>query len=977
MTSRHTAGPSPRAAILSLLVFASAAVIAPAQEVQVTVGTLPTGSSVTLDFDVTLPACIPAGLETIPNVASATGTNLAAPAVSNDAPITIAASPDMGLTVGDAPDPVAAGGTLVYSFGYTNAGNQAATGVELSVTLPAHTTYNAGASSAGWTCGMGGVCTLTLASAVSCGSGGTILLGVDVAEPIPAGVATIELVTASVSEGSGEDSNAANDSVTASTVVDAAPDLAVTAAPAALPVGPGDSLDIDIDVTNNGSQDATGVDVTAPVPDHTAFDAGSSTPGWVCVPDGSAGSLCTFTVGNLASGDSSNLHLVVTIDDPLAAGVDSTTTTVTVADDGANGADENPADNSAMVTAPLTAAPDLELTKDDGGASGAAGGQVVYALGVSNAGNQDATGVTVTETVPVSTSFAAGASSPGWACAPDGTAGSTCTFAVGSLGAGSTQSVDFAVVIDSLLPAGVDEISNQASTADDGANGADPTPANNAAADTTPVDAAPDLTVAKFDDTGINGVPAPGGFLEYTIEVDNVGSQGATGVIVTETVPTNTTFVPASSTPGWACVPDATAGSSCTLDAGTISAGDGSSFTFTVQLDDPPAPGTSELSNTVSVTDDGTNGADLNPADNETTLVTTLDSEPPTVLGVLSVPDAGIMDLDTCATVRLPVAAFEVVFSEPMFDPAGNGTTGDVTNPNGWRLIAAGNDADLDTTVCGAAVGDDVLVPLAGISFDPLSDTARLSTGGSWLPGGLYRLIACGTDLRDTAANLLDGNGDGTGGDDLVRTFRLDPFNAFVNGHLDCDLTGWDRQPPGSEVSWDDLVDADGSSLSGSARMEQLAAATQFAMSQCVPVFAELSLPLTNDLDLQTPPFGFVGITRQCRFYDAPGCGGVELPGWSQTTLAETTGGFVGLAATVGIPAGASSARCSLRVGTSSGGDFTAWWDQVFFDDGSRIFADGFESSDTSQWTAAAGATTSFDDGGDSGRQNEVAGGER
>ena len=31
-----------------------------------------------------------------------------------------------------------------------------------------------------------------------------------------------------------------------------------------------------------------------PMPANTAFDPGQSTPGWVCVPNGNAGSACTF-----------------------------------------------------------------------------------------------------------------------------------------------------------------------------------------------------------------------------------------------------------------------------------------------------------------------------------------------------------------------------------------------------------------------------------------------------------------------------------------------------------------------------------------------------------------------------------------------------------------------------------------------------------------------------------------------------------
>ncbi len=34
---------------------------------------------------------------------------------------------------------------------------------------------------------------------------------------------------------------------------------------------------------------------------------------------------------------------------------------------------------------------------------------------------------------------------------------------------------------------------------------------------------------------------------------------------------------------------------------------------------------------------------------------------------------------------------------------------------------------------------------------------------------------------------------------------------------------------------------------------------------------------------------------------------------------------------------------------------FDAWFDQLYLDDGSHIFSDGFESGDTSAWSAAQG----------------------
>src|SRR6185436_6161567 len=162
-------------------------------------------------------------------------------------------------------------------------------------------------------------------------------------------------------------------------------------------------------------------------------------------------------------------------------------------DDGTNGTDPTPANNSGSDTTPLTGAPDLTLGKSDGGASVAPGGTVAYTLTYTNVGNRGAAGIVLTETVPANTTFNAGASTAGWVCTPNNNAGSTCTLAIGTLaGGGATSTATFAVTVANPVPAGVTQISNTASIADNGTNGTDPTPGNNSGSDATPLTGAPD-----------------------------------------------------------------------------------------------------------------------------------------------------------------------------------------------------------------------------------------------------------------------------------------------------------------------------------------------------------------------------------------------------------------------------------------------------------------------------------------------------
>ncbi|MEA2558998.1 MAG: hypothetical protein QOH06_502 [Acidobacteriota bacterium] len=271
--------------------------------------------------------------------------------------------------------------------------------------------------------------------------------------------------------------------------------------------------------------------------------------------------------------------------------------------------------------------PELSITKSDGGASVAPGGTVSYTLTYGNNSVGGATGVVLTDTVPANATFNAGASTAGWSCTPDNNAGSTCTLAIGAVaGSSSGLTATFAVTVINPVGAGVTQISNTASIADDGANGTDPTPGNNSASDTTPVTAAPDLSITKSD----GGADVePGGTISYTLTYANNGNEGATGVVITDIVPANTTFDSGASTAGWSCTPDDNAGSTCTLTVGALAAGGGNQVaTFAVTVDDPRPTGLVQISNTASIADDGANGTDPTPGNNsgsDTTLVVGLD----------------------------------------------------------------------------------------------------------------------------------------------------------------------------------------------------------------------------------------------------------------------------------------------------------------------------------------------------------------
>jgi uncharacterized repeat protein (TIGR01451 family) len=371
------------------------------------------------------------------------------------------------------------------------------------------------------------------------------------------------------------------------------PDLSLTKSDGGASVVPGGTVAYTLSYSNSGGQAATGTVLTETVPANSTFNAGASTAGWSCTPNNNAGSTCTLTLGNVAGGGNGSATFAVTAVNPVAAGVAQLSNTASVADDGTHGADPTPGNNTASDTTPVNAAPDLTLTKSDGGVSVAPGGSVTYTLGYANAGNRGATGVVLTDAVPANTVFNPGASTAGWSCTPDNNAGSTCTLAIGSLaGGGASGTANYAVIVSSPLSPGITQISNQASVADDGSNGADPNPGNNTASDTTPISGA-DLAITKTD--GVSTVPA-GGTVTYTITASNAGPNGVTGATVADTFPASLTCTWTCTGAGGTCA----ASGSGSINDSTVNLPVGASVTYTASCA-IAASATGSVSNTATV----------------------------------------------------------------------------------------------------------------------------------------------------------------------------------------------------------------------------------------------------------------------------------------------------------------------------------------------------------------------------------------
>jgi uncharacterized repeat protein (TIGR01451 family) len=618
---------------------------------------LASGDSNVSTFAVDVNASVSAGTTQISNSATLQAFNSLTSAMASDTtPISSAAALTLDKSDGDVS--AVPGDTIVYTLTVGNSGNQDTANLVLSETVPAETTFNVAGSSAGWNClpdsSAGSACTLTL-SALAGGNQTAIAFAVDVDNPVSAGVTTVQNDASAIAD------NASGVNASDSTPITAAPLVAVSISDGGLSAVPGDVVVYQIDYANNGNQDADAVTLSVALPAQTVFVSGASTPGWVCGPGPMVS--CDLSIGTVDGGGAgSSASFAVQIDDPVVAG--TTQVSIDVSMTPGNGAADMASD-----TTPVTAAPDLVLYKSDGDISTVPGERISYALIAVNEGNMNAASTLLTETVPANTQFDPVNSSPDWVCVPDGSPGSTCTADLATL-PGSTFEVRlFAVRVNNPVAPGTTSISNGASLTAENSSG------SSEASDETPVDVRLDLIASKAD----GGVTAIAGqMLSYTLGYANGGTQNASGVVLNETVPVNTTFSSALSTAGWSCPDQAPAGTPCTLAIGSLAVGAQGSAMFAVKVDNPLPGGVTLLSNTVTVSDDGNAGSEDTPADNMASTST------PVVAALLDLGVSKVGALDEIAGVvdyQITVENFGNVpdiggqlddaLNDPAFDSAG------------------------------------------------------------------------------------------------------------------------------------------------------------------------------------------------------------------------------------------------------------------------------------------------------------------
>ncbi|MER5864774.1 isopeptide-forming domain-containing fimbrial protein [Kitasatospora sp. NPDC002040] len=413
----------------------------------------------------------------------------------------------------------------------------------------------------------------------------------------------------------GEDQLATNNlaDFSVTTAATGSADLSITKkAEGTTAVVPGGTLVYDLVVVNAGPSQATNVVVTDTLPVALKFlssDAGCTASGQVvtCTP-----------LATLNAGATKTVKITVQLDPAYSGDGSDIRNQASVK---SNTADPNAANNTSDASTgglpgpgpgpnpPAPVKADVAITKKATSATLVAPGESFdYTVTVTNNGPSDAKGLVVTDALPAVLKFVSASDS----CTASGQNVSCPKLA--TLAAKASKTFTIKVQLDPAYTGDGSDIRNQAKVATDTA---DPDLTNNTSDAATgglpgpgpgpnpPAPVKADVSITKK--AAATALVAPGETFDYTVTVTNNGPSQASGLVVTDALPTMLKFVAASD--------------SCTASGqnvscpklATLAAKASKTYTISVQLDPAYAGDGSSVKNQAKV---ATDSADPDPANN-------------------------------------------------------------------------------------------------------------------------------------------------------------------------------------------------------------------------------------------------------------------------------------------------------------------------------------------------------------------------
>jgi uncharacterized repeat protein (TIGR01451 family) len=356
---------------------------------------------------------------------------------------------------------------------------------------------------------------------------------------------------------------------------------------------------------------AAPVTTTQTIPNGLTFStyavAGTANGHWTCAAAG-ATLTCTDKSGATTynNGNTTTFTITMTVGPTTPSGpiTDSVTS--------------NPGGSNATATVAVST-PSLSVSGTAAPNPVATGAQITYTETVTNnSATTAAVGATLTQSTPANTTFVS-ATPPGtWTCgtvpAAGGTGSIVCT-ANGTMAALASVNFTIIVAVNSGAPGGTTITNTPVTVSETGTNPG--TPNNISISDT--------VQGADLSMTQVASAPevAPGTTITYTETVTNNGPNAATGAVLYQQTPTNTTFASVTPPTGWTCTSPAVGATGqviCTAAANLASGTTTTAFTYVVAVNAATAAGTT-IVNSADVTSQTTDPVSSNNTTSTSVLV--------------------------------------------------------------------------------------------------------------------------------------------------------------------------------------------------------------------------------------------------------------------------------------------------------------------------------------------------------------------
>ncbi len=779
----------------------------------------------------------------ITNTATAATTTTDPNSSNNTATATtdIQAQADLSVLKTDSPDPVIAGQNITYTINFANAGPGGASNVTVTDAVPTNTTFVSATvtTGTGWSTSapaVGGTGNVVFSKA-AIGSSETAVFTIVV--KVNANTANGEtIVNMAIAASDTADPDPMDNTSTAMTAVITQADLSVTKSDSPDPVIAGSNITYTINFTNNGPSDAQMVNVSDMVPSGTTFVSAFVISGMGWTPStpgvGMTGTV-SFTKGTVAAGETATFEITVNVPSNTASGatISNTASASTTTTDPVSGNN-----SSSTMTSVITRA-DLVVMKTDSPDPVFAGNNLTYTVSFVNNGPSDAQTVTVTDGVPVNTTFVSAmvTTGTGWSTSAPAVGGTgNVVFSKGTAVAGETATFTIVVKVNPNTADGT-IITNSAVGA---STTTDPDPTNNTGTATTTVQARADLAVTKSDSPD----PAAAGTnITYTISFVNNGPSFAQSVDVADTVPANTTFVSATVTTGtgWTTNSPAPGGTgSVNFTKASVTNGETATFTIVVKINSNTASGAiitnSATASSTTVDPDSSNNtgtATTNIVAQADLAVTKTDSPDPVNAGqnityTISFVNNGPSDAQT-VTVTDAVPANTTFVSAVVTTGTGWSTAAPAVGGTGnivfsKATVISGETATFTivvnvnaNTANGATITNSVTADTTTDDLTPGNDTATATTTVQTRADLLVTKtdtpdpVIAGNDITYTISFTNNGPSDAQ---NVTVTDAVPANTTFVSAMV-ATGTGWSTSAPGVGASSGNTVFSKGTVTPG------------------------------------------------------------------------------------------------------------------------------------------------------------------